>query len=127
MKQLFLQPIVWWFFTLSALFTTLHLTAMRYFLYWHFWWLDVVMHTWGGILIVIAIHMLSTFPHIPVRATYLWVGAVLFVATVSWELFELYFGLFNPIGYTADTIQDILLAWTGGLLTHRLFVRYKMH
>ena len=120
------QPIVWWFLWLSLLFAATHLTAMTYFLYWHFWWFDILMHSWGGILIAMGIHSLATLPHVPVRATYRWLFLALFVATLSWEGFERYFGLFEADGYWVDATQDVVLAFFGGLLTHHVLLRYRM-
>ena len=121
-----LQPIVWWFLGAGLLFAGVHEVATAFYFYWYFWWFDILMHTWGGILIAFGIHALATLPHVPVRADATWLFSALIVATLSWEGFELFFGLFEPDGYFFDATQDILFAFLGGLLAHRVLVRYRM-
>lgn len=119
-------PLLVTFISLGTVFALLHLVAMQLFLYWQFWWFDVLMHTLGGIWIVLGVHVLAQLPTLPVRATYPWILGTLFVATISWEVFELSFGLYDPSGYVVDATQDILLAFLGGLLTHYVVERFRM-
>lgn len=49
----------------------------------------------------------------------------LFIATGCWEVFEWFAGLYNPDMYIADTIQDLLLGFSGGLLVHAVITTYK--
>ncbi len=106
------------FLLLSSLFAAVHFVASKLSLYWYYWWFDSVMHFWGGTLIGLGIHALATLPHVPVRTTLLFLLVTLAVVTVSWEVFEWVFGLYNPVNHTLDTIKDITLGFGGGLLAH---------
>ena len=112
------KPLTVFFLTMSLLFVGAHIAAMHFSFYWYFWWADIVMHSWGGVLVGLGMHVLASLSSVPVRATLLWVVAALLVATLSWEVFERSFGLFNPDGYLLDTSIDIFLGFTGGLLAH---------
>ena len=44
-------------FLLSALaFAVTHLVATAGSLYWYYWWFDIVMHFWGGLLLGLGVH-----------------------------------------------------------------------
>ena len=118
--------IVSTFFLSSIVFTATHIIAMSASLYWYLWWFDILMHTWGGVLIVHGLYTVYILgPEKKPPPFYLLLLALL-VATVSWEIFERYFGLYNLVGYIADTTQDIFFAFTGGLLTHFFLRDYTM-
>jgi len=109
-------------FLLSGLaFAATHLVATAGSLYWYYWWFDIVMHFWGGFLLGLGVHALCRLESVPLRPTLSVVVAVITVATVGWELFEWFTGLYNPISYAADTFLDIMLGFSGGLLTHFIF------
>ena len=119
------KSLTTFFFTASFLFVGAHVVAMHFSFYWYFWWADIVMHSWGGVLVGLGVHVLASLSSVPVRATLPWVVTALLVATLSWEVFERSFGLFNPDGYLLDTSIDILLGFTGGILAH-LFLSRKV-
>jgi predicted membrane-bound dolichyl-phosphate-mannose-protein mannosyltransferase len=106
-------------FLLSALaFAVTHLVATAGSLYWYYWWFDIVMHFWGGLLLGLGVHALCRLKSVPVRPTLSVVVVTITVAAISWELFEWLTGLYNPVQYALDTTQDILLGFGGGLLAH---------
>jgi hypothetical protein len=102
----------------SALFAAVHLIATAGSLYWYYWWLDLFMHFWGGILIGLGVHALSKLKSVPISPTLLVTIVVLITTVIAWELFEWFTGLYNPISYMMDTIQDLSLGLGGGLLAH---------
>ncbi len=120
------RTIVITFFLSALVFVATHSFAMSASLYWYVWWFDIFMHTWGGVLITHGLYSVYVIgpKHRP-PPFYLMILA-LATATVSWELFEWYFDVYNPISYIADTTQDILFAFTGGLLTHFFLRDYTM-
>ena len=111
------------FFLLSGIFAMTHYVAMQASLYWYFWWFDSVMHFWGGCLIGLGVHALATFPHSHIRPTYRLMLFTLFVATVSWEIFEWHYGIADTRNYVFDTTKDIFLGFSGGLLAHTILWR----
>lgn len=110
------------FFLLCALlFVVTHLVATAGSLYWYYWWFDILMHFWGGFLLGLGVHALCQLKIVPVRPTLPVVIVTVTVAAVSWECFEWFTGLYNPVQYRLDTTQDILLGFGGGLLAHFIF------
>lgn len=114
------------FLVLATIFALVHAFAVTLSLYWYYWWFDVLMHLWGGVLLGLGIHTLSTFKWFRFQLTIVFLSSFLLVVTVGWEVFERFTGLYSPIGYIADTSQDLLLGIGGGLLTHFLLKTYRM-
>jgi hypothetical protein len=114
------------FLLLSALFALTHQLAVAASLYWYYWWFDILMHFWGGSLLTLGVYSLGTLSRLHFKPT---VGIILFVlllATVSWEVFERFAGLYDPQTYLVDTIQDVLIGFSGGLLAHLVLRRYTI-
>ena len=106
------------FLVLASSFALVHQFATTTSLYWYYWWFDSVMHFSGGMLLALGVHALNTFSQVGYRPTYPVILAVLFLFTGTWELFEWYNGLWLIEGYLFDTIKDVVLGFSGGLLTH---------
>ena len=84
------------------------------------------MHAWGGVLLVLGVHAFSTFSWSPLQPTWRVVFIVLLVATVSWEVFEWFAGLYEPSTYLFDTAKDILVGFSGGLIAHLFLQTYRI-
>lgn len=113
-----INKIVIAFLVLATLFTLTHSVALAASLYWYYWWFDVLMHFWGGVLVGLGIHAFATFRWFRLEPTTRLVLLALLIATGCWEVFEWMVGLYNHTMYVADTIQDLLLGFSGGLLVH---------
>jgi len=111
------------FFLLSSIFAVTHQVAVQVSLYWYYWWFDSMMHFWGGILIGLGIHALATLPHLHIKASTKLILFALAFATITWEIFEWYYGLFGVRNYIFDTSKDIVLGFSGGLLAHIILRR----
>lgn len=100
----------------------LHFIANKFYFYWTIWWYDMMMHTISGFAVGMASIMLWQYffdKDISIKKTI--VISLLFTLTVgiSWELFELVSGammLSDGFAYYTDTISDILLDISGGIL-----------
>ncbi len=106
------------FLALSVAFAASHYFAVLTSLYWYLWWFDNVMHFWGGILLVLGVYAICSFKSITLRPT---LGLVLFtlvVATATWEIFEWVAGLYEPATYVFETTKDVVVGFSGGLLTY---------
>lgn len=114
------------FLILALVFTGVHYLAMAGSLYWYYWWFDMVMHFWGGLLIGLGLHALSTFSSFHIRPTTKTLLLILFVMTGSWEIFEWSAGLLEPKSHLLDTAKDVVLGFSGGLLAHFTLLRYRM-
>lgn len=110
----------------GALFAAVHYVAVLASLYWFFWWFDIMMHFWGGLLIGLGVHALARYSWWPFRPTWIVMILVLAVITGVWEVFEFGVGLYNPATHFMDTLQDVLIGFSGGLLSHFLLKTYTM-
>lgn len=114
------------FLLLGSVFAFVHQVAVTASLYWYYWWFDIVMHFWGGILIGLGIHAICTFSFIHVRPILPLVLIVLAVFTGTWEVFEWSAGLWNVDTYVFDTIKDLTMGFGGGLLAHYVLNKYTI-
>lgn len=118
----------------------LHFIGAQYFLYWHFWWFDILLHFLGGVWVAATCFWLYYFSGlvkvqvISPRYFFLvpFVGAL--IVGVAWEVFEYLTGLtfvIPGIDYKVDTICDIGMDVIGGMVVYlyyrltkwKLFVR----
>lgn len=124
--QRMVHPIVLFFVIFSGLFAAVHKFAVKASLYWYYWWFDILMHFWGGILIGLGVHTFCSFRRIHIRPSLWLVLIALCVSTVTWEIFELYAGLFDPATHLFDTSKDIVVGFSGGLLAHIIMRNYTI-
>jgi len=108
---------------LWVLFLSTHYVSVYSASYEATWWLDILMHTWGGFLVVTTWYLVNSLQAFPFLMSRLWLHplVILVVAMVVWELFELRFGLVTPFNYLADTAYDFLTGFSGGLVSFLLF------
>lgn len=108
------------FLILGTLFAVVHWFALTASLYWYYWWFDIVMHFWGGALVVLGWYNLVVFPRVYayIHPTLPRVLLFLCIVTVSWEVFEYVTDLWQPAAYWSDTFQDIMCGFVGGLLAY---------
>lgn len=78
----------------------------------------MVMHLWGGLLLALGVHALCRIKSVSLKPSLTFVLVTITIASISWEVFEWATGLYNSIDYVADTIEDIALAFVGGLIAH---------
>lgn len=121
-----LQPVVILFLVIASMFAVVHTVAVEASLYWHYWWFDVVMHFWGGLLIALGVFSLTTFRRFSLKPTVWLVLGVASVIVLGWEFFEWQIGLFNPALHFPDAIYDVTLGLTGGLLGYIILKRFKI-
>jgi hypothetical protein len=120
------QAVVWIFLLLSSLFASVHSFAVSLSLYWYYWWFDIMMHFWGGALVVLGVYAVCSLKHIPLKPTSLLIFSTLFAFMIIWELFEWQVGLFNPTSHLFDTTKDIIVGFSGGLIGYLLMIRLRM-
>jgi hypothetical protein len=120
------QAIVWIFLLASSLFAAVHNFAVATSLYWYYWWFDVVMHFWGGALVVVGVYAICSLKHVPLKPTTLIIFSTLLIIMAVWEIFEWNVGLFNPQTYMFDTSKDVLVGLTGGLVGYFAALRFRM-
>lgn len=99
-----------------------HITALKYHLYFVYWWFDMVIHFLAGLTISMTIiYLIWSFLPRKITTTLtsatVALPAVLLFA-VGWEVFELYSKLVYAKGfyYTIDTFIDIFMGLLGGMI-----------
>ena len=103
-------------FATALLVAVLHITALRYLLYFYFYWFDIPVHFLGGVFIALAtawvVLRLGYRISIPLCIlTALYVG-------ILWEVFEYTFNIPQTywISYPFDTVKDIVMDTVGGAI-----------
>lgn len=119
-QKLFIQQ-----FMLVAIIAILHFLALQFYLYWTFWWFDIVTHFLGGLwvgLIILWFFFSSGYVYKNlslVRSTkiFLITIASVIIIGVLWEVWEVLAELvfINEAGYLLDTSLDIIMDILGGI------------
>ena len=108
-------------FILILIIAILHELALNFFLYWKFWWFDILMHFLGGLwigLISLWFYFLSGYvKYTKKRITFIFVlsSVSVLVVGIAWELFELLVEFDFSSEYLFDTISDLILDILGAL------------
>lgn len=118
--------IVWIFLVIGSTFASVHNFAVATSLYWYYSWFDIVMHFWGGALVVLGVYALCSLKHIPLKPTSFIIFSTLAIAMISWEIFEYTAGLYDPSTHYFDTIKDFVVGSLGGLVGYMIMIRLKI-
>lgn len=109
------------FATISVI-AILHVTALSKFYYWDYWWFDILMHLLGGLWVGLFIFWFDEWIKLPFKINLINFLALILAVGIAWELWELMFGITLVRGdkYVFDTILDIIMDITGGVVTYFL-------
>jgi len=100
-----------------SLLAVLHTVASKLFLYWHFWWFDIPMHAFGGIIVSLGLFTLRDLHIFPNRLLKLLpVLSIVVLIALVWEGFELIIGTEMLSDYFVDTITDLCMGLLGGYI-----------
>jgi len=107
---------------LAALIFYLNTIALEYYLYWTYWWYDIVMHFLGGVLVAaMVVWVLTRFNFLPKQTRYssfMWTLLFVLLVGASWEVFEYVNGFFiGEANIVADTALDLVMDVTGGVVS----------
>lgn len=91
-----------------------HLSAMEWYLYWYFPWLDLLTHFLGGLWVALAASWLIAYTGR--EATLLRIIAAAMLIGIGWELFEFFAGIPREANYVFDTSLDLSMDFCGGLV-----------
>ncbi len=101
---------------LAGIFFVLNKVALLDFLYWRYWWYDVMMHFLGGVVNGgFSVWIVARFfPTVSRRQLFV-VGLVaIAIIGVSWEVFEFFTGQYiDEARIVADTAQDLMMDTVG--------------
>ena len=120
------QAIVWIFLAVSSIFAAVHNFAVVTSLYWYYSWFDMIMHFWGGILVVLGVYAICSLKHVPLKPTTLIIFSTLAITMLLWEIFEWKAGLFDPQTHLFDTTKDIIVGLIGGLVGYLVAIRLRI-
>ncbi len=120
-------------FFLALLLAGLHFLAGAFYLYWVYWWYDVLMHFLAGVVGGFAAYwVLFKSGHfysdtqVRVWVLILAVFVCVLIAGVAWEVFEYVNGITDSHeGYRVDVINDLILDSAGGVLAALLSLRKR--
>lgn len=104
---------------LSAALFTLHFLALKFFLYWHYSWFDLLVHALGGMIVgLLASFFLSrSHKEISRKPKYLIVIFIALAVSVIWEYFEVAIGAtFAGENYVSDTLFDLVMTIAGAFV-----------
>lgn len=99
-------------------FIATHQVFLYFDFFWLFWWSDILLHIWGGGLLVASWYLVERMYVFP-RTMALKLNhplLILLVVMIGWEVFEYVFGVANNTSYVSDTIQDFIFGALGGLV-----------
>jgi hypothetical protein len=115
---------VLFFLSLGGLFALTHAFATLTALYWYYSWFDIIMHFWGGLLIVLGVHALARMDF-PIRTNKRTIFSIAMVLMVGWEVFEYVIGLSSIAGQLNDIIKDIFVGSAGVIIGYTVFKTTK--
>jgi hypothetical protein len=108
---------------LIVLISSLHIYAGEKYLYFLYWWFDIVMHFLGGVWVGVTFLWLYFFSRFFGQQAFQ-KGKVFKVAIISfvivglsWEIFEVFIGvpIYEP-NYIFDTVSDLIVGTLGVLV-----------
>jgi hypothetical protein len=116
-----------------ALLAAFHFAASAFYLYWAYWWTDVIMHFLGGLTGGLAAYWtLFHSGHLFKRglksdfAAVLLVFACVMAAGVAWEVFESVNGIIDSHeGHALDVMNDLILDGAGAVLAAMIGLRKR--
>ncbi len=111
-------------FGILAVTAFLHLAALKFYLYFDLWWLDIILHFLGGVWVAATVFWAYYFsgwyknPVASARRFFIVTLSGAVIVGIAWELFEYHAGLtfvLPGIDYRIDTLCDLGMDVVGGL------------
>jgi putative membrane protein len=120
-------------FALVCFIAAFHYIAVEFYLYWHYWWFDIVMHGLGGLwvaLIALWLYCFSRFSRKSLGVSRhslfaIAVGSTVLIG-VGWEIFEYVSNLTFVLpfeNYIGDTLADLAMDLAGSFLAYIHYVQ----
>lgn len=100
-----------------------HVLFEKTWAYWHYLWLDIPMHLWGGLLVV------TTWFYLQDNKKFAFLAqqkifhplVILVVMMVLWEIYRYLVGDIVNVNYVSDTILDLVSGTIGGIIAYYRF------
>jgi hypothetical protein len=123
-------------FILLVIVGFLNFMAVKFYLYWSIWWMDMVVHFLAGVCVGLAILLFfqeDYYVQNKLKAILFVILGAFFIG-ILWEIYELIFGitsLSDGIHYVTDTVSDLIMDIVGGffgsLYGFRLLKKQNQH
>jgi hypothetical protein len=114
-------------FIIIAMVALIHISALNYYLYWKFEWLDLVTHFLAGMWVSLISFWTLKYLVVDNDFTAVKVFAAVLVISIGWEVFELLAGMSPEKNFIFDTSLDLAMdavgAFTGFMLSKKLVLR----
>ena len=95
----------------------IHTLAVKLCLYFYFWWLDIPVHAFGGVIVALGFFTLADLRLFKSSWLSLWrIVFLVFLIAVMWEIFEVLIGIPRDAYYVSDTALDITMGTLGSFL-----------
>jgi hypothetical protein len=118
------QP--YYFFPLAVGLLGAHVIALILKLYYYWPWFDLVMHAWGGFLVVTGFLMFEVIGSRRLAPPRWSLPLLLGLVMAAWEIFEFIYGVAGTHpSYLEDTTLDTLLGIVGGSVAYVIFGRTR--
>jgi hypothetical protein len=107
------RPIFFLIQTLVVILVAIvHLSAMQWYLYWYFPWLDLLTHFLGGLWIALACswglsYVGRSISFVPLLSAVMVIG-------IGWEVFESMAGIPKEANFVFDSTLDLVMDFVGG-------------
>ncbi len=116
-------------FVLISLVAGLNKMALNFFLYWRFWWFDIMMHFLGGLWIgsiVLWFYYFSGYIKNPIKTKkyIFWISVIsVVIVGLGWEVFEFLIDANLREGYFGDTILDLIMDIIGAIVAYWIIIK----
>jgi hypothetical protein len=99
--------------------------GLMHMYFWRFWWFDIPLHLLGGIAVGLFGAWVLTVRELPI--SFLFCVAMALGVGVAWEIFEYasHMGGSAFMGYTVDTIKDLVDDVLGGTMAAYISLRME--
>lgn len=128
------RRFIFLFAALSALIGTLHFLAVKWWLYWTFWWFDVPMHTLGGLWLSAIVFFLfvkdrAFFAGASGRLIFSFFVVTAVSIGVFWEILEVVADATMVLkeNYALDTLSDFLFDAVGATIFYLLVKKQLLY
>jgi hypothetical protein len=113
---------------LALMLGVFHNLAFEHFLYWKFWWYDIMMHFLGGAIISASL-LWAILYELPERFrgrffTLAYAVLAVFLIGIAWEVFEYAVKTdpeFTRVEWILDTLLDLCVDIAGGIFAYFTF------
>ena len=111
-----------------AMVAIVHLSALEWYLYWQYPWLDVLSHFLGGLWVSLASAWILSYLGYSISLTRL--VTLSMIVGVGWEVFEIGAGIPREANFVFDTSIDLCMDLMGalcGYVLSRALLRDKIN